>query len=160
MKVGDADLKAEDVYVITKGVEEIEVLEADIVYDRQGEMDFRPDLVRASHTAFELRNVIELEEEVLSANETYAWQIEAELPENAQYPFRGRFCQFSHLAQAGVSCFGNDPDSGWIEISQTSLKSMRVFPMDSRLSERPIKRCRLAHSRAYCDSGIRTWESK
>ena len=45
MKVGDADLKAEDVYVITKGVEEIDVLEADIVYDRQGEMDFRPDLV-------------------------------------------------------------------------------------------------------------------
>ena len=73
VKVGDADLKAEDVYVITKGVEEIEVLEADIVYDRQGEMDFRPDLVRASHTAFELRNVIELEEAVLSANETYAW---------------------------------------------------------------------------------------
>ena len=66
---------------------------------------------------FELRNVIELEEEVLSANETYAWQIEVELPENAQYPFRGRFCQFSHLAQAGVSCFGNDPDSGWIEFS-------------------------------------------
>ena len=91
MKVGDAYLKAEDVYVITKGVEEIEVLEADIVYDRQGEMNFRPDLVRASHTAFELRNVIELEKEVLSANETYAWQIEVELPENARYPFRGRF---------------------------------------------------------------------
>jgi len=116
VKVGDADLRAEDVYVITKGVEEVEVLEADIVYDRQGEVDFRPDLVRASHTSFELRNVIELEEKVLSANETYAWQIEVELPENAQYPFRGRFCQFSHLAQAGVSCFGNDPDSGWIEI--------------------------------------------
>ena len=98
VKVGDADLKAEDVYVITKGVEEVEVLEADIVYDRQGEVDFRPDLVRASHTSFELRNVIELEEKVLSANETYAWQIEVELPENAQYPFRGRFCQFSHLA--------------------------------------------------------------
>ena len=76
VKVGDADLKAEDVYVITKGVEEVEVLEADIVYDRQGEVDFRPDLVRASHTSFELRNVIELEEKVLSANETYAWQIE------------------------------------------------------------------------------------
>ena len=87
MKVGDADLKAEDVYVITKGVEEIEVLEADIVYDRQGEGDFRPDLVRACHTSFELRNVIELEEKVLSANETCAWQIEVELPENAQYPF-------------------------------------------------------------------------
>ena len=87
VKVDDADLKAEDVYVITRGVEEVEVLEADIVYDRQGEIDFRPDLVRASHAAFELRIVIDLEEEVLSANETCAWQIEVELPENAQYPF-------------------------------------------------------------------------
>lgn len=62
MKVGDADLKAEDVYVITKKeVEEVEVLDADILYDRQGEVDFRLDLVRASHTSSELRNVIELE---------------------------------------------------------------------------------------------------
>ncbi|MDG2197728.1 MAG: hypothetical protein P8O70_12755 [SAR324 cluster bacterium] len=60
--------------------------------------DFRPDLVRASHTFLELRIVIELEEKVLIANETSAWQIEVELPENAQYSFRGRFCQFSHLA--------------------------------------------------------------
>ena len=62
VKVGDADLKAEDVYVITKKeVEEFEVLDADILYDRQGEVDFRLDLVRASHTSSELRNVIELE---------------------------------------------------------------------------------------------------
>jgi hypothetical protein len=62
VKVGDADLKAEDVYVITKKeVEEVEVLDADILYDRQGEVDFRLDLVRASHTSSELRNVIELE---------------------------------------------------------------------------------------------------
>ena len=41
MKDGDADLKAEDVYVITKKeVEEVEVLDADILYDRQGEVDF------------------------------------------------------------------------------------------------------------------------
>ena len=62
VKVGDADLKVEDVYVITKGVEELEVLEADIIYDRQGEVNLRLDLVRASHTSFESRNVIELEE--------------------------------------------------------------------------------------------------
>ena len=62
VKVGDADLKAEDVYVITKKeVEEVEVLDADILYDRQGEVDFRLDLVRASHTSSELRNVIELQ---------------------------------------------------------------------------------------------------
>ncbi|MBT6726009.1 MAG: hypothetical protein HN867_12090 [Deltaproteobacteria bacterium] len=62
VKDGDADLKAEDVYVITKKeVEEVEVLDADILYDRQGEVDFRLDLVRASHTSSELRNVIELE---------------------------------------------------------------------------------------------------
>ena len=62
VKDGDADLKAEDVYVITKKeVEEVEVLDADILYDRQGEVGFRLDLVRASHTSSELRNVIELE---------------------------------------------------------------------------------------------------
>ena len=62
VKVGDADLMAEDVYVITKKeVEEVEVLDADILYDSQGEVDFRLDLVRASHTSSELRNVIELE---------------------------------------------------------------------------------------------------
>jgi hypothetical protein len=35
--------------------------------------------------------------------ETCFWQVEVELPENEQYFFHGRFWQFSHLVQTGVS---------------------------------------------------------
>lgn len=114
--VGDADLKADQVYIIVKGEEDIEVPEADMVYTYDGDVEFHPDLVRAHHTTFENRVEFELEEGKLEANQTYNWTFEVALDEQTPAPYYGRFCQHTHSAMAGVSCFGNDPDSGWVQL--------------------------------------------
>ena len=57
------------------------------------------------------------EGQVLTANEGYEWTTTIELPSNAQPVYNGKYCKHSYIARTSLDCFGNDPDSGWVELN-------------------------------------------
>jgi len=114
-KIGDTNIKASNVYVTIEGNEEIEVPDVDVIYDDEGDSYRKREIVYASHRTLDLKFEI-AEEQVLEANQTYQWEVDIELPENAPSIFKGRYAEHTYRAMAGIDCFGNDPDSGWIEL--------------------------------------------
>lgn len=51
--------------------------------------------------------------QTLSANQTYTWNGEVQLPEDAKPTYQGINATHQWRLMAGLSTFGNDPDSGW-----------------------------------------------
>ncbi len=115
VQVDDADLKIDRVYVEIEGIEEIEVPDVDVIYEEDGEEERRLEIVRAETTTTELEITVD-DGQVLNANEKYEWTVNIELPSDALPPYNGQYCQHSYMARASLDCFGNDPDSGWIEL--------------------------------------------
>ena len=111
----DAPVKISRVYLIIKANEEVEVPDIDVMYDEDGDANRRVETVYASHTTFELETTVTDGQE-LQANQSYEWQAEIKLPANAPAAYRGRYCQHTYRAFAALDCFGNDPDSGWIDL--------------------------------------------
>jgi len=54
---------------------------------------------------------------VLPANESGEWSIDVELPQSATPEFKGQFTRHFYRIWAGLDTVGNDPDSGWQEIT-------------------------------------------
>ncbi len=52
-------------------------------------------------------------EQTLSAEQTYTWDIEIQLPADAKPRYQGVHATHDWKILAGLSTFGNDPDSGW-----------------------------------------------
>jgi len=75
----------------------------------------RVETVRASHETLDIEIRVAGRQE-LEPNQSYEWEVEVELPENAQPIFYGNYCTHTYMAFAGLDCFGNDPDSGWLEL--------------------------------------------
>mgnify|MGYP003385421596 CR=1 FL=1 len=114
-KIGDADLKVNKVNLHIKAVEEIGGLRHEVVIEDDGQS--RRHVSEVSNfentLSFELRVA---DAQVLSADEVYRWEVEVELPENAQPVYVGEYCRHYYKAQASLDAFGNDPDSGWLEL--------------------------------------------
>lgn len=53
----------------------------------------------------------------LEANEEYVWNAIAELASNNQPIYEGKYCTHYYQAKAYLDCYGNDPDSGWINLN-------------------------------------------
>lgn len=118
VQVDDDDVKINRVYLEVEGNEEIEVPDTDVVYESDGDVERRTEIVRARSTTTELEITV-AEGQVLSANESYEWVVTVELPGNALPAYRGRYCEHSYVARASLDCFGNDPDSGWLELNMS-----------------------------------------
>ncbi|AWB66655.1 hypothetical protein C2869_09515 [Saccharobesus litoralis] len=114
-EIDDADIDCDRVYLKIKGAEEIEVQDVDVIYDRDGDVDRRVETIHAQHKTVEMELTVASGQK-LEANQSYEWQIQVELPSNAPNIYRGRHCQHTYYAFAGLDCFGNDPDSGWLEL--------------------------------------------
>lgn len=117
-QVDDSDLKIDRVYLEIEGREEVEVPDTDVIYENNGEQHRRTEIVRARTVTMELEITV-ADAQVLSANEGYEWVVTVELPDNALPEYRGRFCQHTYIACAALDCFGNDPDSGWVELNMS-----------------------------------------
>lgn len=113
----DAPVKIDRVYLYIKGYEEVEIPDVDVIYEEDGEANRRVEIVRASNQTIDL-DITVADGQELDANESYEWEVEVELPEDAQPVYRGRYCQHTYRAFAGLDCFGNDPDSGWIDLHE------------------------------------------
>lgn len=116
-KTGDAAVKVSRVYLRVVGCEELEVPDIDVVYDQDGDEYRRSETVGASNYTLDLE--IEVTgAQVLDANSSHEWESQVQLPEDALAIYRGYYCQHTYKAFAGLDCFGNDPDSGWIELEE------------------------------------------
>jgi hypothetical protein len=112
-----APVKVNSVYLKIKGHEEIEVPDVDVVYDDEEEETYRRvEVVRAFDDTVNLEIEVAGAQE-LEANQSYEWKVDVELPSDAPAIYEGRYCQHTYSAFAGLDCFGNDPDSGWVELS-------------------------------------------
>jgi len=112
----DADVKYDRVYLKVEGVEEAEVPDSDIVRDSDGDTHRRREIARARCTTFELESNMAPGGE-LQANQTGEWTVQVEIPSTANPEFSGRYARHYYQVFAGMDCFGNDPDSGWVRLS-------------------------------------------
>ncbi len=116
-QVGDAPLTINRVYLKIEGSEEIEVPDVDVIYNEEGDSQRRVETVHALNETVNLETTIANSQE-LEANSSYEWIADVELPSNAPSIYKGKFCQHIYKAYAGLDTFGNDPDSGWIELNE------------------------------------------
>ncbi len=123
-QVGEADLKIEGVYLLVKAQEEVKVSGSTVETSIRTRL---PDFTVDSH----LSDIVERDTTCdfkvnvsgpaeLSANEEYEWDAEVSFPSGAAPSFQGRNCSHVWEIQAGLDAFGNDPDSGWVEIQVMS----------------------------------------
>lgn len=115
--VKDAPIKINRVYIELKSFEEIEVPDFDVVYESDGEEHRRVEIVEKREETLNLELTIADAQE-LDANESYEWTVDVELPSHARPFYRGKYCQHYYTAMAGLDAFGNDPDSGWVELPE------------------------------------------
>lgn len=109
-EVGDADLKIDKVYLYVKSTERARFDNVEM-RDHRGEL-YTQDM-EFGNEAFR-QNFVVSGPEVLKANQTYEWEIQIELPEEAAPTFIGRNIQHVWEFYAGLDAAGNDPDSGWV----------------------------------------------
>lgn len=116
VQTDDAPVKMDRAYLYVRGEEQVEVPDTDVIFDEEGGSQRRVETVYASHETVKL-DITAAEGQELEANQSYQWEVEVELPSNAPLIYRGRYCQHLYSIYAGLDCFGNDPDSGWIELN-------------------------------------------
>ncbi len=114
-ETGDSPVKISRVYLYVKAREQVSVPDVDVMYDDNGNESRRMETVRASHETVNLDITVASGLE-LEANQTFEWEVEVELPSDAPTIYNGRFCEHTYRAFAGLDCFGNDPDSGWVDL--------------------------------------------
>ena len=112
----NSDVKYDRVYLYVRGIEYVEVPDADLVRDNDGDVHRQHELVRASGTTWEYETNVAAAG-VLGANQTEEWTVQVEIPATATPEYSGRFTDHSYKVFAGMDCFGNDPDSDWIRIT-------------------------------------------
>ncbi|BFM49001.1 hypothetical protein [Marinomonas sp. THO17] len=116
VQTDDAPVKINRAYLKVVACEEVEVPDVDVEYDNDNDQAYRKlETVWASNDTIDLDLTVADGQE-LEANETYKWEVEVELPQGAPAIYRGHYCQHVYRAFAGLDCFGNDPDSGWVEL--------------------------------------------
>ena len=122
VQVESADIQVEKVYLKIIGKEVIEIPDIDVTYESDGvkETDFEGKRVeKESARASSVTTTLDMtvtEAQVLKANENYEWSVSVELPSEALAIYKGKYCQHTYFARASLDCFGNDPDSGWVEL--------------------------------------------
>ena len=114
--IDDAPVKMSRAYLYIKGEEQIEVPDTDVVFDEEGGPQRRTETVYASHETLRL-DITVADGEELQPHQAYKWEVEVELPSSAPQIYRGCYCQHVYSMYAGLDCFGNDPDSGWVELN-------------------------------------------
>lgn len=109
--VGEASIQANKVYLKVHGQEFVRI--DTVARDEDGHEVSKP----MECTAHTVRLELDVEPaQELEANQAYEWEVEVTLPEDAPPIYHGCHCKHVYRAMAGIDCFGNDPDSGWVEL--------------------------------------------
>ena len=115
VQVEDAELEVDRIYLEIEGRETIEIPDVDVTYESGDASDRVSETVTADSETTTLAITV-AEKQTLAAGQAYDLTAEVTLPADALPPYRGKHCQHKYFIRAGLACFGNDPDSGWIEL--------------------------------------------
>lgn len=111
-QVEGAAISATKVYVAVRGVETVNLVHRDRDRDSRGDKDRVHDTEVTFSREFAIHGAVSL-----PANSTHEWRGEIELPSNVPPSYRGKHAKHEWQALAAIDVSGNDPDSGWIDIS-------------------------------------------
>ncbi len=103
------------VYLKVRGIEEVEV---DVTYtetNQAGDTRSISDSEHRSQITYEYEYIVS-EEQVLSADTEHEWVQAVSFPEDCKPCYCGLNATHRYEIFAGLDCFGNDPDSGWIQL--------------------------------------------
>lgn len=108
------EVKFDRVYLKVRGIEVIDTHER-VDFSHEGESHSKSVHIKKSATTFEQEfNVSPAG--VITESGSESWTFEVQLPANAMPSYRGRYAKHYYAIFAGLDCFGNDPDSGWVEL--------------------------------------------
>jgi len=113
--VANEKLKIEGAYLIIQSIEDIEMPNTDAP-KRDEEGNKIPEKMIRSHTVTSEQKVEMSSGLELQANEEYVWKSVVKLEADTQPVYEGKYCKHHYRVKAYVDCYGNDPDSGWIEL--------------------------------------------
>lgn len=110
------NVKYERVYLQIQGTEKVELSTSDIMAG-----DLGSERLTGVRRIRARKKTLELETEAapggeLAANMSQAWTVQGEIPKTAPPPFSGKLTRHLYRVRAGLDCFGNDPDSGWVDL--------------------------------------------
>ena len=108
-----SDVKYSRVYLHLEGIEAVEIPDHEIQVQENGASRTRRENIKKAVTTLKLELTVTGAGE-LKADQTGEWTVEAQLPAGAVPEFRGKLASHTYRASAGLDCFGNDPDSGWV----------------------------------------------
>ncbi len=119
--IDDADVSARGVYLKIEGLEEVSIPREDVIYeDGIADPARHRGRIRARARSFLMEYPI-AEAGVLQADSTHEWPVEVTIPAQAIPIFEGRFSRHRIRAKAGIDCSGNDPDSGWVDLTMQTV---------------------------------------
>lgn len=109
-QVEGAPVSATKVYVAVRAVETVNLVHRD--RDQRGDRDRVHDTETTFSKEFTIHGAVNL-----PANSTHEWRGEIQLPTNVQPTYRGKHAKHEWEVLAAIDVAGNDPDSGWVDIS-------------------------------------------
>ena len=113
--VAEETLKIEGAYLLIQGIEDISVPHRDLS-NRNEKGTVKEEMIR-SHTVTSEQKIEISDDLELDANEKYIWNAVAELAPRNQPAYVGKYCKHYYRIKAYIDCYGNDPDSGWINLN-------------------------------------------
>ena len=116
--IGDNDLNAENVTLKVSATEKVSLKGVEVA-DRHDDDDGteRKTVSHSEQTFGREKSVASAQ--TLSANETYTWDAEIEIPNDVLPTYRGRNAKHRWNVLAALEVRGNDPDSGWVDFDVT-----------------------------------------
>ena len=115
--VAAEELQIEGAYLQIQGIEEIEVPQqyVDKQTPNKSKRASKKEIIRR-HTITSEQKIQIAQEMDLEANEAYKWDAVAKLAPNNEPVYKGKHCNHYYRIRAYLDCYGNDPDSGWIDL--------------------------------------------
>ena len=113
--IKDADLKVDKVYLKVRSVEHVVAPDVDLAQDQNGNVVRVREDVRHSETTYQQEFVVS-GGETLKGDTEYTWTTEVSLGEDVWPTYKGRNATHVWEVFVGLDAFGNDPDSGWIQV--------------------------------------------
>lgn len=114
-EIGEAAINANRVYLKLIGEEALEINDFEVELEVGGEHRKIRENIHRTKQSVNLELPV-CGKQTLAAGETYDWDVEVTLPKDAPPIYTGHFCRHYYRVQAGIDCFGNDPDSDWLEL--------------------------------------------
>lgn len=112
--IGQADIEIEHVSVKVVGRESVKIPNVKVAKTVNDVVQIEKKTVDHSENTFDAKSEL-ASEMTLKAAQSYTWETDIELPEDALPTFEGKNAKHTWRAMASLVMRGNDPDTGWLD---------------------------------------------